>query len=257
MSGRPDIDRVLESWLADGPTQLPDRAIEAIVKQTTDNDQRGLLWPSGGTRMNRMLLAVGGIAAVIALVAVGLAVYGGVPGGRTGVGAPQPTVTPTASPTEVNGVLFTSERHGYELLLPDATWTVDELPGEWPLGDSFNQDGPGADSVANEGVETGLILINSQAVPAGTSLDEWATDYQSANRRWFGCAIEKSETTVVDGETARAESYLCGGPERAAEALTLHGGRAYVIRVFASPNDIDADVRPILDDFVSRFHFTD
>jgi len=269
MTRQLDVDRALEEWLAEGPSQLPDRAIDGIVRQLIETDQRRPTWLPGRQRMNRMLLAVGGLAAVIALTFVGAALFLGLNSGAPGVGGappspsptspPSPTIAPTAAPTDTSGVLFTSERHGYSLLLPDDTWAVDELPGEWPLGDSFNQEGPGTDAVSGPASEPALlILINSQPVPAGTTLEEWAGEYDKANKHWFPtCALERSAAGVVRGEEAHFRNYLCGGTERAIEAAMFHGGRAYVIRIGAPASDPSMDVRPVLDGWLSRFQFTD
>jgi hypothetical protein len=145
------------------------------------------------------------------------------------------------------------------LLLPDDRWAVEELPGEWPLGDSFNQEGPGTDAVSAPAGEPALFfLINSQPVPAGTTLEDWVAEYEDANREWFPtCALERSAAGVVRGEEARFNSYLCGGTERAIEAATFHGGRAYVIRIGAPPSDPRMEMRATLDEWLSRFQFTD
>ena len=259
-----DVDQTLEAWLAEGPSLLPDHVIDRIVRQLDKTEQRRPTWLPGRERMNRMMVAIVGVAAAVALAVLAAGLYLGRSSNAPGVGGPpaptaSPTPGPTAGPTELQGVLYTSERHGYSLLLPDDTWTVEELPGSWPLGDTFNQEGPGADSVSKEASEPGpFILFNSQPVPTGTTLQQWVTDYDEAGRIWFPtCQVERSDTGVVGGETARINSYRCTGTDRAREAVTLHGGRAYVIRVFGPEGDPSFDPRPILDEWVSRFQFTD
>ena len=41
MSGQMDVDRLLESWFADGPTELPDRVIDSIVANLTRTNSGG------------------------------------------------------------------------------------------------------------------------------------------------------------------------------------------------------------------------
>jgi hypothetical protein len=254
-----DVDRTLESWLAEGPSQLPNHVIDGIVRQLEETHQRKHWWLPGRQQMNRMILAIGGVAAVavLALVALGLNFnqpgLGGVP---IPAAAPTPTVVPTAVPTEPEGVLYTSERHGYSLLLPDESWTVAEMPGTWVLGMTFNQNGLGVDSVfADLSAPRTYILFNSQPVPSGTTLEQWSIDYDSANKRtWPECEVERSESAVLDGETARLNTYLCD-TEYAVEVAALHGGRAYVIRVFG--DDPKLDPRATIDEWISRFRFTD
>ena len=219
--------------------------------------------------MNRMLLAVGGIAAVVALTLVGAALFLGLGSGAPGVGGappspsptspPSPTIAPTAAPTEQAGVLFTSERHDYSLLLPDDSWTVAELPGQWVLGETFSQEGEGSDSVFRaEDSPRPYIVFNSQRVPAGTTFEDWVADHEAAERRWFPtCAPQPAEAGVVDGETAVIRNYLCGGSERASEAAWLHGGRAYALRVFWPEGNASQDPRPTLEEWMSRFRFND
>jgi hypothetical protein len=252
-----DVDRALEEWLAEGPSQLPDRAIEGIVRQLDKTQQRKHWWLPGREPMNRMILTIGGVAAAIALTLVAFGMYFGLNTGAPGVGgAPSPTARPTAGPTERPGVLYTSERHGYSLLLPDDSWTVAENPGTWG-GLTFNQGEAGVDRVLRKAAESeAYILINSQPVPSGTSLERWAVDYDSALRaNWPECEVERSESAVLDGETARLYTYLCGTISTN-DALALHGGRAYAIRVF-NTSDPKLDARPIIDEWISRFRFTD
>jgi hypothetical protein len=268
MTRQLDVDRALEEWLAEGPSQLPDRAIDGIVRQLIETDQRRPTWLPGRQRMNRMLLAVGGLAAVVALTFVGAALFLGLNSGAPGVGGappspsptspPSPTIAPTAAPADTSGVLFTSERYDYSLLLPDESWTVDELPGQWVLGQTFSQEGEGSDSVFRaEDSPRPYIVFNSQRVPAGTTLEEWVADHEAAKRLWFPtCGVRSTGAGVVDGETAVIHSYVCGAVEPATEAVWLHGSRGYALRVFWPEGNLTQDPRSTLDEWLPRFQFT-
>jgi hypothetical protein len=102
-----DVDRTLESWLAEGPSQLPDRVIDGIVRQLDETKQRRPTWLPGRERMNRMIFALGGVAAVVVVAVVGLGLYyngpsaGSLPS-PSPTASPSPTVTPTASPVGLN-----------------------------------------------------------------------------------------------------------------------------------------------------------
>ena len=61
--------------------------------------QRKHLWLPGREQMNRMMVAVGGVAAVAVLAAVGLYFVGHGGGGIGGQATPAPTLTTTATPT--------------------------------------------------------------------------------------------------------------------------------------------------------------
>src|SRR5258706_16476656 len=87
------LERAARSWLDEGPTQAPDRAVDAALAQIqTTNQERDLLpW-----RMPNMNVAIKVAAAVIvAVVAIGGSLY--LFGGPGGFGS-RPTPTPSASP---------------------------------------------------------------------------------------------------------------------------------------------------------------
>jgi hypothetical protein len=91
-------DQVFESWLVDGPTRMPEHLVDSIVTQLEQTHQRKHSWLPGREQMNRMMVAVGGVAALALLAVVGLNFFGH----GSGVGVqPTPTATPVAtlSPT--------------------------------------------------------------------------------------------------------------------------------------------------------------
>lgn len=98
MSGHIDSDRLLDSWFAEGPTELPDRAIDSIVSQLDEHKQRRPFWLPGRQRMNRMLLAGAGVAAVLVLALVGIRLYSENATG-TGGGQPSSTASPSRTPS--------------------------------------------------------------------------------------------------------------------------------------------------------------
>ena len=97
MTPNRDLDRALDSWLTEGPMQLPDHAIERIVRRIEETNQRRPAWLPGGQRMNRLMPWIG--AAAAAVLAVAALVYVN-PGDRGGVGGPPAaTPSPTAAPS--------------------------------------------------------------------------------------------------------------------------------------------------------------
>jgi hypothetical protein len=90
MTASPDFDRFLESWLADGPSELSDRAMSRIA-QAIDDSQRGPAWLPRRETMNRMIIAAGSVAAIALITVIGIGLVSG--GAPFGPGAP-----PTASP---------------------------------------------------------------------------------------------------------------------------------------------------------------
>ena len=118
MTGQLDVDRVLEDWLAEGPDRLPDRVVQATVAQLDDIKQRKSPWLPGSNRMYQFILPTAGVAAAIVIAAVALTSFFRGPS----VGAPP-------------GTPFTSDRHGYTIILPEG-WTVEERPAPGRSGRS-------------------------------------------------------------------------------------------------------------------------
>jgi hypothetical protein len=67
-----DVDRTLEDWLAEGPSQLPAHVIDGIVRQLDTTHQRKHWWLPRRNTMTRSVLALGGAAVVVMAVALTL-----------------------------------------------------------------------------------------------------------------------------------------------------------------------------------------
>jgi hypothetical protein len=92
------LERAARSWLEAGPTQAPDRAVEAALLQIqTTSQERDLRIPWRLPKMTTPARVAA--AAVIGVLAIGGAFYMLSPGGRSNVGAPtsSPSVSPSAS----------------------------------------------------------------------------------------------------------------------------------------------------------------
>ena len=92
------LERAARSWIEAGPTQAPDRAIEAaLLRIQTTSQERDLRIPWRLPKMTTPARVAA--AAVIGVLAIGGAFYLISPGGRSNVGGPgpSPTVSPSAS----------------------------------------------------------------------------------------------------------------------------------------------------------------
>jgi uncharacterized protein YbdZ (MbtH family) len=229
MTSELDVDRVIETWLAEGPSRLPDRVITETVEQLDQIKRRRYVLSPGRERMTRLLIAGTGLAAALIAAAVGFATLTG----GDDVGGP-------------DGVTYTSDRHGYSVFLPDG-WTVEERPGSWDVGEFFDANSEdGVDyfeDVNAEGIPTLYVYLASQDIPEGMTFDEWVARHDVATASEQPCfeLVGSHESRPVDGETARVGTYRCtdfdgaGTPYTGIQTLVAHDGRGYAIYVWPAP----------------------
>jgi len=110
------VNRVLESWLADGPSEMPERALNRLLDELETTSQRRPLWLPGRTQMSRTILAIGGLTALLIVIVGGTYYLGWLPGG-SGFGTnPVPTETafpgPTAAPQNLPTLNFSTVAPG-------------------------------------------------------------------------------------------------------------------------------------------------
>jgi hypothetical protein len=166
MSTNRNFDRIAEAWLAEGPSQLADRVLDAALDEVhLTNQRRRLPVPWRFTLMPALSRATGIAAlALVAVVGAGglISLNSKAPSGPGG-----PTTAPTAAPTPgasevAPGITawttYTSEIHGFTLGYPE-DWSVnapatrkwqtgDEFPGDvWPYADTFVGPGEGDASI--------------------------------------------------------------------------------------------------------------
>jgi len=90
------LERAARSWLELGPTQAPDRAVDAALSRIqTTRQERGLSLPWSHPRVGPAMRFAG--AAIVAVLVVGLAVYALRP--MSNVGPPGPTAAPSPTAT--------------------------------------------------------------------------------------------------------------------------------------------------------------
>jgi uncharacterized protein YbdZ (MbtH family) len=229
MTSELDVDRVLEDWLAQGPSRLPDRVITDTTEQLDHIKRRRYVLPLGRERMTRLLIAGTGLAAALIAAVVGFATLTG----GDGVGVP-------------DGVTYTSDRHAYSVFLPDG-WTVEERPGSWDVGEFFDANSDdGVDyfeDVNTEGTPTLYVYLASQDIPEGMSFNEWVArhDVATASEQPCFALVGSHESRRVDGETARVGTYECddfdgrGTQYTGVQTLVAHDGRGYAIYVWPAP----------------------
>jgi hypothetical protein len=136
MTAPTGFDRFLEEWLVEGPSELSDGAASRIV-QAIDDSQRRPSWLPWRETMNRMMLAVGGVAAAIVLIVGGGMLVGWGTNGLLG-GQPSPTATPTPAAITTHEAVFLRRDPSSDILVLGVDSRgrereITRLPNAWRL----------------------------------------------------------------------------------------------------------------------------
>jgi len=108
MNAQNDLDQQLNSFLREGPEELPYQSFDAVRDRTEHTRQRVLIGPWRTPIMNKFATIALGAAAVVVALVVGSQLLGS-PDDGTNVGSdptatPRPTTPPTPSPTVWTGL---------------------------------------------------------------------------------------------------------------------------------------------------------
>ncbi len=100
MTHERNLDRLLDTWFADGPVETPDRVLDDVTARIHRQPQRPA-WRLAlrESPVNAYLKPLAAIAAVIAIAVVGLYLVREPGGVAAPAPTPSPTVAPTASPS--------------------------------------------------------------------------------------------------------------------------------------------------------------
>ncbi len=253
-----DIDRVLEDWFAEGPSQFPERAAWETIERLGNIQQRRSSRLPGSQRMHRLMLSAAAVAAAVIAVVVAI----GSPDRNPQVGAP-------------SGIAFVSERHGYTVTLPQNLWRREERSGAWALGEFFDANTPSGVDYFEALDETPTraptlyVYLASQAIPGGMTFDEWAASHDAATDREQPCfgLLGNYERRRVAGEMARIGTHRCddfdgeGNAWVTVQTLVAHNGRGYAIYVWPIQQGLGMppirDIQTAATDWLARFSFND
>lgn len=186
------LERVIRSWLEEGPTVAPERPIDAafaLIDQTSQ--EWGQLAPWRRQIMHQSVRLAGAVVVATIAVAGAFLVFSG-PGGSGTPPDPTPSprstdATPTAaaSPSSPapSGPIdtsswseYTSERYGLIISHPP-DWPVRPSTHEWTLGSDFTDRGPEGFMAPDSSI---LVTVWSVQVPEGTTLEAWLEEYCQA-----------------------------------------------------------------------------
>jgi hypothetical protein len=117
------LERAARSWVEEGPTRAPDRAVEAALSRIQTTAQQRDLVPWRLPIMNRTGRLVTSLAALAVVVALGIFVLRP----TSNVGPPQPSPSPT--PTVFTSPAATPSDAACRLLTSDEVRNADGNPG--------------------------------------------------------------------------------------------------------------------------------
>jgi hypothetical protein len=279
MTRIPDIEPILDSWLAEATDVLPDRSVEAVLRNVERTSQRrawGLPWRGSDMNGSSRLATLAGAAIVVVLVVGGLVYLGGSQGSSVGGGGgPAPTEAPTPTPTSsappaptptrtptadelLDTALwtpYTSSRYGFSIAHP-ADWSVSPGTIDWDIAthadDEFQGDAP---DVFCSPDRTVCVSAWSSAVAPGTTVEAWIESYCTAQNADLPCAgiADRALPAMMGGQ--HPGLGLFGITDWATQAFFLEGEKIYVVVLWYGETEPEmrpyGGARALLEAFIS------
>lgn len=238
MSAERDANRIVRSWLEDGPTGLPDHIFDAVLADVPTTPQRRPMWPAWRiSTLDTRLRIAASAAAVLIIAIIG---YQFLPGsGGTG-GEPTPSPSPSPSPTA------------------EPTPTPTRLPTPPPLSQTFDSTIGGISISYPEGWTT-QAATQQATVATGASFGDLHADFMydpvlthnlfiqlvslelgaSTAAEWVAESTPFVECTSTEPFTvAGIDGAICAG-EGGSVALVSTGGRGYVIVLYPASGEAE------------------
>ena len=199
-----DANGIVRTWMENGVTQLPDRILDDVLLEIRAIPQRRRSW-GGATlpQLNRAAQVGLATAAVLLVVAMGLAVFLSGRGVGSHIGGPTPTPTPTPMALPQDPIRL--EAGAYAIDDPFPVRVTVEVPEGWtptpfgPLETGVSRVGDGggvAVVIVDNVVSDPCDASQPQLVPAvGPSVD----DLVAAISNWAGFETTDPVDVTVDG----------------------------------------------------------
>jgi hypothetical protein len=181
-------------------------------------------------------------------------------------------VTYLLSPESLLGVagpLHVSDRHAYVWRLPDRSWTVTVVPGEWKVGEFLNAESAGSDYFEANPPDDVLVYawLASQPIPPSMSFDGWRYRQYGVTAAAASCfELQGSYQQVrVAEETGWLGVYFCpsfmgsGKGWETVQVLFQHDGRGYAAYFWPEQEPDMASLEQVLsavERWLSTFRFT-
>jgi hypothetical protein len=229
MSAPRDVDRLLNSFLQEGPMELPDASYDQVRARIDQTRQRAVLGSIGVPIMNNNIVRVGLAAAavvVIAIIAINLLPGSPTPGGS-------PSVSPSAEPSEAPPSVEPSAAAG----LPEGPHVLSDGQGDTTQTDhpplTVTIPAPGWDGDVGGG-----ILLKGHGEPDGAGMIIFAQQEYLV----FGdpCSWETTPDTTVTTVDEFIAALSSQASRDASEPVDItvdgHTGKAITLHV---SDDVD------------------
>ncbi len=246
MSTRRDFERTSKAWLAEGPTELADRVLDAALREAHATHQRRRLWalPWRNLALNTPQRVAAGIAVVAVVGFAALSIlgrgpgYGAAPTPTPSAAAPSPsprvtTPQPTLPTDTASWVHLTSTQYGYSMASPEG-WLTGPATEGWAGQTSHDMwissiNAPWADKIYS--AVWGITLTGLAAtVPVGTTEETFINSYLAPPPGPTPtCNMLAKDMTpiVIDGRPGRLGA-TCGDQTPALAAFVFVGNRMFV-----------------------------
>lgn len=237
MNYRTDLELALDEYLGDRGDRLPDRVLgDALTEVDHTAQLRRPTLPWRFTSMSTPL-RLGLVAAAVIVAALG-GIYLINSRGTPNVAASPspsatdvPSATPPASATPTpasSGPAMTeheSPLYGYTIEAP-AAYQFIPATVEWPAGEAL---GPETEWTDRYRAGTAFVGIASQALPEGSTSDQWLDAYaQTVEARECGAPASDWTNITFRDIPGRTLSFDCGGSPGVEYAWTI-GDRGWVM----------------------------
>ncbi len=240
MTAHNDLDRQLNDFLRDGPTELPYESFDAVRDRTEQTRQRVVLGPWRFPEMNKFVTIGLGAAAVVVLIFVGAQLFGSPTDDTGSVATPsaestataEPTATPEPSPSPSPIAAppltqtFTSTQHGYTVSYPEG-WMAQAATEPWTASTLARLFGDPYADFLYDATLTDHLFLTIASQPIGDSTPEDWLAAQMADDE--GCSA--TEPIAVDGAAGLIGADDCD------VAVVTTAGRGYIITLLASDDD--------------------
>jgi hypothetical protein len=250
-----DFERIAKAWLAGGPTDLPDRVLDAVIDEIHLTRQRRrerapwrlptMTTPArlAGAAVIGVLL-IGGVL-ILARPDAHVAGPSPAPSASAAASAAASTGTASASPIAIPALdaTFTSERYGFSVRYPTG-WTYVQATVPWAPGAATLWGDPALDVIRGSDIR---LVAASQPLVQGQTADDWYRAYctsgavtgcATAPTGWTHVTIDRQSGYVdLDGLVASGGTMVPGG--RIYDAIVVSHGRAYA---FTMDGNLDRGV---------------